>query len=790
MPIAKHILQVIISAKDEASKAIKGLQGNLKAMQPAFRKMALYGGIAFGAIGAGIWKVTQSAVESQEILSKFATVFDEVSIEAEAVAMDLRDSWGLATSTAKDLLSATGDLLSGFGFTGKAALDLSEKTQKLAIDLASFTNLQGGSARASEIITKALLGERESLISLGVKILDVDVKQRLLLDGKDKLIGMALRQAKAEITLQLIIEQSGKAIGDYERTSESAANQQRLLQERIKELSEEIGDIFIPILQDLIKYVVPLIKKVSDWVKENPKLTKTLIVAALAIAGVVTAIGLMGMVIPSLITGIHGIGIALTWLAANPIVLLLAALAYTGIVIYKIVESFREFSDEVGGMGNAWSLTFKSMKEDIIRWAIRTLEMLNVVYKHIPILNIAVGLSLNWLRGELIKTEEEFYDLSTSVSKYGSEVDDLSGVVADLAAEMPKLEEATEKASKGAAKAFSTAVGVVKSLRDEIRDAYREMGELVREHIEEVNEVTRRQADALSALTKSGVEEEADIRARYEERMVKAVAEAEEDIEDLKERAREASMNGDREEANELLSQIAKKEDMVARFYTDYKHLEDDLDAYKKYLAMDELARLAFEKAEKISLAQSEYLEKKAILIKEFDERRTILMEEFNEKKTILERELANRQRMHDLAIEMIGVEKMAAIEAEIAKAKTFKEKLEEKILGLKDWMTDSIEMYKTYVGQVNALLSQIKGSVVTGIGAAVGVIGSRQFGGEIARTGAYLLHKGETVVPAMAGAGAGGITVNINGGMYLDEDSAEKIGDLIIEKLKTQIRL
>lgn len=41
-----------------------------------------------------------------------------------------------------------------------------------------------------------------------------------------------------------------------------------------------------------------------------------------------------------------------------------------------------------------------------------------------------------------------------------------------------------------------------------------------------------------------------------------------------------------------------------------------------------------------------------------------------------------------------------------------------------------------------------------------------------------------------LAGAGAGGVQVNINGGFYLDERAAEHIGDLIIEKLKSNIRL
>ena len=380
--MAEHRLQFVIDAENktkaafsQVSKQMDGMQGKIAKMQPAFKKMALVGTAAFAAIGVGVWKSTQSAVAAEEIFNKFNTVFDDIGDSAEKVAKDLRDNWGLAESTAKELLSSTGDLLSGFGFTGEAALGLSEKTQKLAIDLASFTNLEGGATRASGILTKAMLGEKDSLVALGIKILDSDVKARLLADGKDKLTGLALRQAKAEITLQLAMEQSGKAIGDYERTSESAANRQRLLAERTKELSETAGAVFIPILQMVIDKIIPVIEKIRDWIAENPKLAKNITIAALAISGLLAVVGLLGMALPAIITGF-----TLLFSPVALIIIIITGLIAIGVLLYKnwdtivkhakmiweaITIIFKTKTDEIKNTINLWVVKVKGTIEKV-----------------------------------------------------------------------------------------------------------------------------------------------------------------------------------------------------------------------------------------------------------------------------------------------------------------------------------------------------------------------------------------------------------------------------------------
>jgi hypothetical protein len=203
---------------------------------------------------------------------------------------------------------------------------LSNEVNKLAVDLASFTNFSGGAEGASQALTKALLGERESVKSLGISILETDVQARVLQNTQKGLTFESERQAKAYATLQLAQEQSKNAIGDYARTSGSFANQMRLLQARVSDLGSEFGKILLPIAQKLVKVT----QRVVKWFTDLDERTKTIITV---VAGLVATIGPLLVVIGGIASALPAI---LTGLAAltGPVGLVIAAIgALTAIII-------------------------------------------------------------------------------------------------------------------------------------------------------------------------------------------------------------------------------------------------------------------------------------------------------------------------------------------------------------------------------------------------------------------------------------------------------------------------
>ena len=200
----------------------------------------------FSLLTSAIKDSIRISTEAQEVISKYDVVFSDMGDASEEAAQRFADSFDLAGATAKEMLSNTGNLLQGMGATREESLRLSLQVNTLAGDLASFTNNAGGSKVASEALTKALLGEREQMKTLGIAILETDVQARVAKNGQNELQGTALKLARAQATLQLITEQSKNAIGDYARTQDSSSNIQKRAAESTKELQIAVGTALNP----------------------------------------------------------------------------------------------------------------------------------------------------------------------------------------------------------------------------------------------------------------------------------------------------------------------------------------------------------------------------------------------------------------------------------------------------------------------------------------------------------------------------------------------------------------
>jgi hypothetical protein len=67
-------IDILISAKDQATKVIGKIDKSVKDSQATFKKMAVVGGVAFGALSGAIYKSIDSAQESQRVNAQLESV--------------------------------------------------------------------------------------------------------------------------------------------------------------------------------------------------------------------------------------------------------------------------------------------------------------------------------------------------------------------------------------------------------------------------------------------------------------------------------------------------------------------------------------------------------------------------------------------------------------------------------------------------------------------------------------------------------------------------------------------
>lgn len=238
---------------DSFNRGMVNADSKTKQLNMSFSKLATTSAVVSAALYAGYKVFISPASDAIETNNKFLVTFKDVKVEAEYMAKSLKKNYGLAQDESEKLLSNTGDLLTGFGLAGSEALNLSNQVQVLAADLASFTNIEGGVTRASEALTKALLGEREMTKALGIVISEKAIQEKLAAKGQEKLTGNALLQAKAYATLAIATEQSKNAIGDYARSAGSTANVERKFASAIRDLRVEIGKGLLPVYTEFVK---------------------------------------------------------------------------------------------------------------------------------------------------------------------------------------------------------------------------------------------------------------------------------------------------------------------------------------------------------------------------------------------------------------------------------------------------------------------------------------------------------------------------------------------------------
>lgn len=254
----------------EHNKRIRGVEGAWTKITGGAMKFFGAAGIAFGVAELVSFgkELATLGTEMDTLGRKAETVFGEALPLVTEAAKENAAAMGLTISSYTDAATAIGDLLIPMGFQREEAAAISTNLVNLSGALAEWTGGQKNAEEVTEILSKAMLGEREQLKSLGIAISEYEVSARLAEKGLDKLTGKTLQQAKAAATLELITEKSADAQTAFAENSDSLIRKQAEISSKFRDIKESLATALIPVFERLLKAATPIIESFADFVTQ------------------------------------------------------------------------------------------------------------------------------------------------------------------------------------------------------------------------------------------------------------------------------------------------------------------------------------------------------------------------------------------------------------------------------------------------------------------------------------------------------------------------------------------
>lgn len=259
---------------DESSE--RKVEGSIKSLKSMASKVLGAVGITLSV--TGIKKAIDGCVEVassvEEMENKFNVVFGDMRDDVDKWAQDYSDAIGRNKNDIKTYLADQQNLLVGFGMTRQAGAEMAEQMTSLALDLASFGNMD--ETASVNAMTKAVMGESEAAKTLGAVLNDSTRAQAMSALGLKGTYDKLDQLTKMQVNYQAILTQSPDAIGDCQRSLDSYESTQKQFAAKLKEIKTIIGQFFLPTYQMILSFGARGLTLVRDWLQKFTDITDKL----------------------------------------------------------------------------------------------------------------------------------------------------------------------------------------------------------------------------------------------------------------------------------------------------------------------------------------------------------------------------------------------------------------------------------------------------------------------------------------------------------------------------------
>ena len=259
---------------DQASE--QKVEGSIKSLKSMASKVLGAVGITLSVAGikSAIDGCVEVASSTEEMQNKFDVVFGDMRNEVDKWAQEYSDAIGRNKNDIKTYLADQQNLLVGFGMTRQAGAEMAEQMTSLALDLASFGNMD--ETASVNAMTKAVMGESEAAKTLGAVLNDSTRAQAMATLGLKGTYDKLDQLTKMQVNYQAILQQSPDAIGDCQRSLDSYESTKKRYIAKLKEIKTIVGQFFLPTYQKILSIGAKGLTMIRDWLQKLTDLTDKL----------------------------------------------------------------------------------------------------------------------------------------------------------------------------------------------------------------------------------------------------------------------------------------------------------------------------------------------------------------------------------------------------------------------------------------------------------------------------------------------------------------------------------
>lgn len=259
---------------DQASE--QKVEGSIKSLKSMASKVLGAVGITLSVAGikSAIDGCVEVASSIKEMQNKFDVVFGNMRNEVDKWTQEYSDAIGRNKNDIKTYLADQQNLLVGFGMTRQAGAKMAEQMTSLALDLASFGNMD--ETASVNAMTKAVMGESEAAKTLGAVLNDSTRAQAMAALGLKGTYDKLDQLTKMQVNYQAILQQSPDAIGDCQRSLDGYESTKKRYIAKLKEIKTIVGQFFLPTYQKILSIGAKGLTMIRDWLQKLTDLTDKL----------------------------------------------------------------------------------------------------------------------------------------------------------------------------------------------------------------------------------------------------------------------------------------------------------------------------------------------------------------------------------------------------------------------------------------------------------------------------------------------------------------------------------